>query len=118
MLRILIAGQTIVTHVMNPKSMPRSRLLGEMDHDTREWTDGVLTSAARQVVKEPSNVRSWIVCDGDVDPEWIEVSGSSSELRCASRFVFVPRRHGDGCIAQSIILPCSRSTPCWMTTTC
>jgi dynein heavy chain 2, cytosolic len=42
-------GQSIVTHVMNPKSMPRSRLLGEMDHDTREWTDGVLTAAARQV---------------------------------------------------------------------
>ena len=42
-------GQQIVTHVMNPKSMPRSRLLGEMDHDTREWTDGVLTAAARQV---------------------------------------------------------------------
>jgi dynein heavy chain 2 len=42
-------GQQIVVHVMNPKSMPRSRLLGEMDHDTREWTDGVLTAAARQV---------------------------------------------------------------------
>ena len=25
-----------------------------------------------QVVKEPQHVRSWIVCDGDVDPEWIE----------------------------------------------
>ena len=37
-----------------------------------EWQDGVLTAAARAVVKEPLNVRSWIVCDGDVDPEWIE----------------------------------------------
>lgn len=52
--------------------MPRQQLLGEMDLDTREWSDGVLTDAARQVVKEPSEVRSWIVCDGDVDPEWIE----------------------------------------------
>lgn len=40
--------------------------------DTREWTDGVLTYAARQVVKEPKEVHSWIVCDGDIDPEWIE----------------------------------------------
>lgn len=32
----------------------------------------MLTAAARAVVKEPLNVRSWIVCDGDVDPEWIE----------------------------------------------
>jgi len=43
-----------------------------MDPDTRTWTDGVLTTAARQVVKEPLSTRSWIVCDGDVDPEWIE----------------------------------------------
>ena len=65
-------GQLVVTHVMNPKAMPRERLLGEMDPDTREWTDGVLTAAARQVVKEPLTTRSWVVCDGDVDPEWIE----------------------------------------------
>jgi len=32
----------------------------------------VLTYAARQVVKEPQNIQSWIVCDGDIDPEWIE----------------------------------------------
>ncbi|RHY58768.1 hypothetical protein DYB34_000770 [Aphanomyces astaci] len=65
-------GQLVKTHVMNPKSMPRERLLGHMDLDTREWHDGVLTDAARKVVKEPETTRSWIVCDGDVDPEWIE----------------------------------------------
>lgn len=62
----------IVTHVMNPKSMPRQQLLGIMNHDTREFTDGVLTASARQVVKEPSETICWIVCDGDIDPEWIE----------------------------------------------
>lgn len=31
---------------MNPKSMPRQLLLGEMDHDTREFKDGVLTASA------------------------------------------------------------------------
>lgn len=65
-------GSKVVTHVMNPKAMPRQQLLGEMDPDTREWTDGVLTAAARQVVREPLETRCWIVCDGDVDPEWIE----------------------------------------------
>ncbi|KAG4054485.1 Cytoplasmic dynein 2 heavy chain 1 [Phytophthora cactorum] len=69
---LIRCGQLVKTHVMNPKSMPRERLLGHMDLDTREWEDGVLTAAARQVVKEPENVRSWIICDGDVDPEWIE----------------------------------------------
>jgi len=65
-------GKQIVTHVMNPKSMPREQLLGLMNHDTREFNDGVLTSAARQVVKEPQETMCWIVCDGDIDPEWIE----------------------------------------------
>ena len=23
-------------------------------------------------MKEPSDVHSWIVCDGDIDPEWVE----------------------------------------------
>lgn len=45
------------------------QLLGSMNLDTREWSDGVLTAAARRVVKEPLEQRSWIVCDGDVDPE-------------------------------------------------
>jgi dynein heavy chain 2 len=65
-------GQPVVTYVMNPKSMHRERLLGHMDMDTREWADGVLTDAARKVVAESPEVRCWIICDGDVDPEWIE----------------------------------------------
>jgi dynein heavy chain 2 len=69
---IIKCGQPVVTYVMNPKAMERVRLLGHMDADTTEWTDGVLTDAARKVVKESSEVRSWIICDGDVDPEWIE----------------------------------------------
>ena len=65
-------GKRVVTHVMNPKSMHRERLLGHMDLDTREWSDGVLTDAARKVVRESNDVACWIICDGDVDPEWIE----------------------------------------------
>eukprot|EP00727_Mastigamoeba_balamuthi_P008592 m51a1_g4355 putative cytoplasmic dynein 2 heavy chain 1 (4311) ;mRNA; f:228679-242475 len=59
-------------YTMNPKAIARQQLLGHMDPDTREWTDGILTAACRQVAKEPPDVRSWVVCDGDVDPEWIE----------------------------------------------
>jgi dynein heavy chain 2, cytosolic len=65
-------GVNIVTHVMNPKSMPREQLLGLMNHDTREFNDGVLTDSARKVVKENSDTICWIVCDGDIDPEWVE----------------------------------------------
>uniref|UniRef100_H2ZEZ6 Cytoplasmic dynein 2 heavy chain 1 n=1 Tax=Ciona savignyi TaxID=51511 RepID=H2ZEZ6_CIOSA len=65
-------GRVVKLHTMNPKSMPRNQLLGKIDLDTREWSDGVLTNSARDVVREPLDVHSWIVCDGDIDPEWIE----------------------------------------------
>ncbi|XP_065833043.1 cytoplasmic dynein 2 heavy chain 1-like isoform X2 [Oscarella lobularis] len=65
-------GQSLKQYTVNPKAMPRTQLLGHIDMDTREWSDGVLTYSARQVVKEPVDVHSWIVCDGDIDPEWIE----------------------------------------------
>ena len=56
--RILKSGmqklnKTVKHYTMNPKAMPRTQLLGSIDMDTREWTDGVLTYSARQVVKEP-----------------------------------------------------------------
>ena len=63
---------TVVQHTVNPKAIPRGQLLGFMDPDTREWTDGVLSYASRQVVKENSKTRCWIYCDGDIDPEWVE----------------------------------------------
>jgi dynein heavy chain 2, cytosolic len=69
---LLKLNKHIMTYVMNPKSMPRQQLLGHMDNDSREWNEGVLTSAARECVKQQLEVRSWIICDGDIDPEWIE----------------------------------------------
>ncbi|KAM9801492.1 cytoplasmic dynein 2 heavy chain 1 [Neosynchiropus ocellatus] len=65
-------GKMVKQYTMNPKAMPRQQLLGHIDMDTREWADGVLTHSARNVVREPQEVSSWIVCDGDIDPEWIE----------------------------------------------
>lgn len=55
--------------------MPRSRLLGHLEPDTREWADGTLTLAARMVTTNPTKP-AWIVCDGDIDPEWIEALNS------------------------------------------
>lgn len=58
------------SYLMNPKSMPRQQLLGQMNNDTREFNEGVLTVSAREVVKNPGN--NWIILDGDIDPEWVE----------------------------------------------
>ena len=39
----------------------------------------MLTSAARAVIREVAadpTVRCWVVCDGDIDPEWVEALNS------------------------------------------
>lgn len=69
-------GVTVKTYIMNPKAISRPQLLGFMDVNTREFKNGVLTAAARRAVKEPGNVQNWIICDGDVDPKWIEALNS------------------------------------------
>uniref|UniRef100_A0A8D8QIW2 Cytoplasmic dynein 2 heavy chain 1 n=2 Tax=Cacopsylla melanoneura TaxID=428564 RepID=A0A8D8QIW2_9HEMI len=69
---LLKTGRQVQQHTINPKAMPRTQLLGQIDLDTRQWTDGVLSYTAQQVYSEPLGTESWILCDGDVDPEWIE----------------------------------------------
>lgn len=64
--------QQIRIHTISPKSMSRTQLLGRLDPDTRQWIDGVLTHTAGVVNAEPPHIHSWIVCDGSIDPEWIE----------------------------------------------
>ena len=65
-------GRTVRQATINPKAMPRTQLLGQIDLDTRQWTNGVLTVAALEAVDQPDDVTSWIICDGDVDPKWVE----------------------------------------------
>lgn len=42
-------GRPPQVYTVNPKALPRAQLLGSMNLDTREWSDGVLTAAARKV---------------------------------------------------------------------
>ena len=67
---------SVCTKIINPKSMPRNQLLGYMNLDTGEYFYGVLTKNAKEVEKEPLTTSCWIICDGDVDPEWIEALNS------------------------------------------
>ncbi|KAL6730872.1 hypothetical protein Aduo_001798 [Ancylostoma duodenale] len=71
----ILAGVALKTVPFNPKAMNRTKLLGHMDIDTREWSDGILTMVAREVIKDTS-VHTWIVFDGDIDPEWVEALNS------------------------------------------
>ncbi|KAL3676900.1 hypothetical protein R1sor_026848 [Riccia sorocarpa] len=70
------SNQPVKVHILNPKGLSRHQLLGHMDLDTQMWFDGVLTCLARKVAREPAEQKCWIVCDGDVDPEWIEALNS------------------------------------------
>ncbi|KAL3224475.1 hypothetical protein MRX96_026586 [Rhipicephalus microplus] len=85
--------------LMGPKSLPRHQLLGYVHPDTREWCDGVLTASAREAAREPQEVSCWIVCDGDVDPEWVESLNSVLDdnrlltLPSGERIQFGPNVH-------------------------
>ena len=62
-------------YVIDPKSMSKSALYGQLDSTTMEWSDGIFTHKLRNVLNNPhgnSERRHWIVFDGDVDPEWAE----------------------------------------------
>lgn len=61
-----------VTQVINPRAQPIERLLGEEDVETREFREGILTSALRTAIKHGETRATWIVFDGDVEMEWAE----------------------------------------------
>ncbi|CAI5438007.1 unnamed protein product [Caenorhabditis angaria] len=72
---LILTKTSLRVTTFNPKAVNRNKLLGNMDMDTREWSDGIITMAAREVIKDTS-VHHWIVCDGDIDPEWVEALNS------------------------------------------
>lgn len=62
-------------HVIDSKTIPKESLFGSLDYITRDWTDGVFTRILRTIVanlKGEQKKRTWIVFDGDIDPEWAE----------------------------------------------
>ena len=69
---ILNKEQDISTLVLNPKAVSRKQLLGYLDCDTNEWFDGLLVQGIRKAINEKSGKHFWIICDGDIEPEWIE----------------------------------------------
>ncbi len=60
-------GRAPHVYTVNPKALPRAQLLGSMNLDTREWSDGVITAAARRVSGLPSSFwrMSVAVCCAD-----------------------------------------------------
>lgn len=46
---LLKSGRQVQQYTINPKAMPKTQLLGQIDLDTRQWSDGVLSYTAQQV---------------------------------------------------------------------
>ncbi|KOX76673.1 Cytoplasmic dynein 2 heavy chain 1 [Melipona quadrifasciata] len=66
-------GETIVSFHVFPGAMPKSRLLGRVDPQTREWKEGLLSSA----VGLAGDSTTWIILNGDVEPDWAEALNSA-----------------------------------------
>lgn len=64
-----------VQYVIDSKVMSKETLFGQLDVVTRDWTDGLFTSIIRKIgenIRGELNKRTWIIFDGDIDPEWAE----------------------------------------------
>ncbi|CBY16361.1 unnamed protein product, partial [Oikopleura dioica] len=71
----MLDGTEGVAYVIDPKAISKEELYGNLDPNTREWTDGLFTAILRRIVdnvRGEANKRHWIIFDGDVDPEWVE----------------------------------------------
>ncbi|KXS19391.1 hypothetical protein M427DRAFT_41773 [Gonapodya prolifera JEL478] len=65
----------IKVHYIQPKATCKEYFWGVLNSETREWEDGILIRIARDIIQNPT-ITHWVICDGDIDPEWIEALNS------------------------------------------
>ncbi|XP_054026357.1 dynein axonemal heavy chain 17 [Dryobates pubescens] len=61
-----------VTVDLDPKAVTCDELFGIIHPSTREWKDGLFSSAMRDLANITHKGPKWIILDGDIDPMWIE----------------------------------------------
>ncbi|XP_015119188.1 cytoplasmic dynein 2 heavy chain 1 [Diachasma alloeum] len=67
------SGDTVKQILIFPGAIPKTRLLGKVDPQTREWKEGLLSSA----IASAGSSALWIVLNGDVEPGWAEALNSA-----------------------------------------
>ncbi len=70
----------IVVHV---QAVTRNELYGYVHPATREWREGLISTTFRDMSNNKHNKHQWILLDGDIDAEWIEVSLTPVRLASA-----------------------------------
>ena len=66
------AFQMVQKIVFNPKAVSMGELYGEVNLDTQEWYDGLVSKYMRDGAMATSEDKLWMVFDGPVDALWIE----------------------------------------------
>jgi len=67
----LLGNRTTVVD-LNPKAVTPDELYGALNKMTLVWQEGLLSTIMRDLANISNKDPKWIVCDGDIDPDWIE----------------------------------------------
>lgn len=62
------------------QAVTRNELYGYVHPSTREWREGLISTTFRDMSNNKINKHQWILLDGDIDAEWIEVSSNQECL--------------------------------------
>lgn len=110
-----LLGSRPVVYRLNPKAMPRQQLLGSLNLDTREWSDGVLTAAARKV-------SGWLSClNGNCHDSCLDFGNSSGAQLATFSYSNLQTLHMFGVYACMLFRRClNHVIPFWLVqgTTC
>ena len=64
--------RSVTSSVINPKAQRISKLMGEVDGETREFKEGILSTTMRQAIRQKDGRHTWITFDGDIEMDWVE----------------------------------------------
>lgn len=71
-----ISAPPIYVEHLYPSTVGLAALLGGTDPTTGAWVDGLIGANVRHSGRQ-SRVRRWLVCDGSLQPAWVEVISSA-----------------------------------------
>ena len=67
------------TSIACAQAVTRNELYGYLHPATREWKEGLMSVTYRDMANNRTNKHQWIVLDGDIDAEWIEVRSAADQ---------------------------------------